>query len=194
MAGKNIKCLLFILFSSSALTFGQTIQSLERRLLYLEQSLDSLKTQVEFHEQLYYHPYLELNKIRSELALGINRNFIYFATFYETESDTKNSTGYQRVFVFYGYNSESYQNQSLYNDQAGYIKTVRQNLNGIKKIIIGKQTTKVELSENYIIYPNRVIINIFDNSTGSEPTIVADTDPSSLKIRINGILQEVGWE
>ena len=70
-----------------------------------------------------------------------------------------------------------------------HLKTIRQNLNGIKEIIIGSNTEPIKYSDDYTVFPNRVIINYYDNSAGGEPLITADTDLKTLKVRLNGFMQ-----
>jgi hypothetical protein len=74
------------------------------------------------------------------------------------------------------------------------LKSVRQNLKAIRDVVVGQQTEPVKYGDYWTSYPNRLIINYYDNSEGGEPLITADTQTKSLKVRINGVLQEVGWE
>ncbi len=194
----RISLLFLLYFGLHSISNAQKSDGLEWRVKRLEKSLDSLKAQhrsdMQFHNQVYNHAEIETNTIRSRLALELNRNFTYFGYLYEGEADTKRGEGYQRSFYFNGYHAASSQSQSLQLDRAGYLKTVRQNLKAIKTVVVGEQTEPIKISETWTSYPNRLIIMYYDNSEGGEPLIIADTQTNSLKVRIDGILQEIGWE
>jgi hypothetical protein len=190
----RIILLLSLFFFLPTASMAQKNDQMENRLKKLEKTLDSLKFQVHLHEQIYDHSEIEISSLRAQLALQLNRNFTYFGFLNEGEADKKNGKGYQRQFYFNGYHSESSQNQALQSDRAAYLKSVRQNLIGIKDVIVGTQTEPVKYGEDWTTYPNRLVINYYDNSSGNEALITADTQTNSLKVRINGVLQEVGWE
>jgi|GEM_PF-3208840 hypothetical protein len=183
--------IVIVLVSTS---FSQKKEDLEKRVKSLEKTVDSLRLQLKFHNVVYIHSDIELNKIRSRLALEINRNFTYGAYFYEGESDSKGEYSSQRVFYFNGYRSVTEHNRLLENNQSGHLKNIRQNLILIRDIVLNGQSEPIKYSDDHISYPNHLIINYYDNASGGEPFITADSETKSLKVRINGILQEVGWE
>jgi hypothetical protein len=191
---KKFKLLLLLIFLLPCFSNGQKRDDLERRISRLEKIIDTLKLQFSWHNKSYDHSSIETNRYRSQLALMLNRNFTYAAGFYEGDADTKDGKGYQRVFYFNGYLSVDQQNKSLQYNQSEYLKTVRQNLIVIRNLIVGEQSEPIKYSDEYTFYPNRLIINYYDNVSGGEPIISADTDMKSLKVRINGVMQEVGWE
>ena len=71
---------------------------------------------------LFSHDDIEINKIRSRLALEMNRNFTYFAYFYEADPDQKDGKGYQRIFILNGFRSVADHNNSITNNQSQYLK------------------------------------------------------------------------
>ena len=191
----RIIVLILIFLQSPSLSFPQKFEDLEKRARRLERTVDSLKK--ELAVRTYYilsdHAAIQTNTMCSRLALELNRNFTYFGYLQEAQPDSMDGKGYQRIFYFNGYHTRSSHNQSLEADQAGYLKTVRQNLKGIKDIVVGLLVQPVKYESGWTYFPNRLIINYYDNSEADEPLISADTHTNSIKVRINGVLQEVGW-
>jgi hypothetical protein len=183
-----------VIISLLNISNAQKNDDLQKKVKQLESRIAFLESRFNAHTRVYDHNEFDMSVLRSRLALGLNRNFTYSGSFYETEADTMDGKGYQRIIHFEGHRSVADQNQSLSSDQSSYLKIVRQNLNAIKNIVIGEQTEPTKISEDYTVYPYRLIINYYDNVAGGEPIITADTKSNSLKVRINGVLQEIGWE
>ena len=188
--------LLFSLFLIANLTTvnAQKKQDLDSRVSRLEKTIDSLGAQLRFSYVRYGDSDIEISGIRARLALEMNRNFVYFATVNEGDTDSKDGRGCQRVFRFYGYHSASYFADRYGDDRAGWLRLVRQHIKIITQIIQGGRSELLHDSEGYTYYPHRVIITFLDNSKPDEVLIEADSHLKSLKVRIEGILQEVGWD
>ena len=203
--------LLFILLLFSSTSSGQPnkgVDSLNRQLNNLKRSnleakqalkdlskrLDSIKQQLLVHFRVYDHSSIEISSFRSQLALRLNRNFTYSANFFEGETVEKGNGNFQRVFYFNGHRSAAAQNEALSGSQAEQLKVIRQNLSVVRDIVLGDQLDSIKYSDEFVVYPNQLIINYYDNVSGGEPIITADTNIKSLKVRINGLLQEVGWD
>ncbi len=149
----------------------------------LKQKIDELESQVLF--QGFYGKY---NYYCSQLALILNRNFTYFGYLHFIDTEEMSDGKYKVIYQFSGYQSIDDFNNRLKN-HSNFISAIRENLISIRRIIVDNDEFWNEGKHR-----NRLIIKYFDNNGASEPFITADTELNSLKVRINGVLTEVGWE
>ena len=182
-----------VLLVIPATSTGQKKSDVDPRVSRLEKTIDSLRSQLRFHNMLYQHSEIEISGIRARLALEMNRNFVYFASVFEDDADFKDGKGYQRVFRFHGYHSASHFADQYRNDRAGWLRLVRNHVKSITDIIQGGQTESIQYEE-YTTFPHRVVIVFLDNSKADEVLIESDSHLKSLKVRLDGILQDVGWD
>lgn len=190
---RNI-CVFFLILLSVSLGSSQKKETLEQKVMRLEKSLDSLRNVTRFHTYIYNHNDIEESKYNSLLALRLNRNFTYSAHFYEGQADTKDGKGYQRIFYFIGYRLAEDTRKRIANDKSAFLSSIRGNLKEIRSIVVGDNISPPDQTAEYKIYPNRLVITYYDNAGSSEELIIADTYLNSLKVRIDGVMQEVGWE
>lgn len=188
---KAVAIVLFMIVNA----YGQKSKSVESIARNLEKRVDSLQALVSNHNYFYEHRDIELNKFRSRLALEINRNYIFYGNVYELDSDLQPGKSYQRVFRFVAYISEGDFKRRLTSDKSAALKVVRDYCHLITDIIKdGKQEFQDTTSSSFIFYPNRVKIVYLDNSSADETIIEADSHLKSIRVRIDGLMQEIGWE
>lgn len=178
---------LFVICSVSANSQVETprFQELESRVTELESKLEDQNSLVRLLSIEAF-----LNGYRTILSLSLNRNFTYFGYLNKGES-IKNSDDTEReVFYFSGYQSLEEHNNSIMNNRSQALEIIRGNLKTIRNIIVDNDCYGYDGKPK-----NQLIIEYYDNGTSSRtPHIVADIDKNSLKVRINGVLTEIGWE
>jgi len=184
-----------------SISLAQKKVSIEQRVSNLERTVDSLSLELRYHTQVIHHNDIEnhndieLAKMTSLLALELNRNFTYFGNLFEARPEKKRTRSSQRVFYFYGYHSLSDTKLSLERDKSSFLRAIRTNLKTIRYIVVGQQTEPdTSVVDGWIVYPNRLIIKYYDNNGSSDELIIADTEDNSIKVRIDGVLQEIGWQ
>lgn len=183
---------LIILVASSTLVLCQKRETLEQRVFRLEKTVDSLSNIVRIDNYILSSVNLGQTKLTAVLSLGLNRNFTYSATFYEGKP-VINESYYQRNYYFVGSKLGSEFNSLTDENPSRQFEIIRSNLKRIKDIVVGEQQDYTNEKGFKVLKP-RVYITYIDNSGNSDELIVADTYSNSLKVRVKGILQEIGWD
>ncbi len=178
---------LFVICSVSANSQVETsrFQELESRVTELESKLEDQNSLVRLLSIEAF-----LNGYRTILSLSLNRNFTYFGYLNKGES-IKNSDGTEReVYYFTGYHSLEAHNNLIEADRGSRLDVIRGNMRTIRNIIVDNDFYGYDGKSK-----NQLIIEYYDNvSSSNTPHIVGDIDKNSLKVRINGVLTEIGWE
>lgn len=158
------------------------IDNNKQEIQELRQRIDELESKFAF--QGFYGKY---NFYSSQLAISLNRNFTYFGYLDFVNSEEMSDGKTKATYQFSGYQSIEGFNSNMRN--SNYINVIRGNLMSIRRVIVDNdEFWSADRHRNHLI------IKYYDNAGNSEPFIVADTDLNSLKVRINGVLTEVGWE
>lgn len=191
--GVMFKKMIFLIAILSSISVNcQKKIPIEQRVQNLERQVDSLSNIVRINNFILNSVNLEQTKLTATLALGLNRNFTFSAIFYEGKP-VINEKYYQRNYYFIGQKLGSDFNTLTDQNPSRQFEIVRNNLRKIKDLIVGEQEDYTN-DKGYRILKPRVYISYVDNSGSSDELIVADTYSNSLKVRVKGILQEIGWE
>lgn len=173
------------------LTLNSQVLNQDNKLLELEERISKLekenKDQGEFLNYLYSN--VEILTYRTVLSLTLNRNFTYNATIVEGENITLPDGKLKKVYMFSGFRSFKNFDNDLNLNRTLQLQIIRGNLQAIKNTVVDYDPFNYEGKPK-----NKLLIYYYDNSEGDSPYIIADTELNSLKVRINGIMTEVGWE